>query len=350
LLKTATVQLVAKELQAAELLMVNKSLRQQAELLRGFYLWMAEDKPQGLQQMVETVQKLNDDPINARFQIMMEAELLELPAASFVRALPACKDHLLSAPQLTRLMALIEQYAEQMQDVGLLRGALDKIKAPIKKSLQQQDFSEDLLLAWCQLLANIQHFELLRHCAKPAQAKWQKPIWMYYRYFAECNGDAKNLNMTSGYSMQFALMEAQQHNDQKTAILIGRFLDVSQGLSSPYDDDFLGQDYQVDEFSYDIYDELFAHIPQQQMIKIGMKVQDILMNTDPDKFINDMIRQYSKKIDAKRLIKLFNIPAFMSAVVSIKAAEQLHIEIDLSIEDIVYRFENDSPQIPLPFF
>ena len=350
LIKTQKFHLVAKEIQAAEQLMVDKSLRQQAKLLHGFYVWAAEDKPQGLQQIVDTVQKLNDDPVNAQFQIMMEAELLDLPVASFVRALPACKDHLLSAPQLTRLIALIKQYAEQMQNIELLRKALDKIKAPIKKSLQQQDFSEDLLLTWCQVLANIQHFELLRHCAKPAQAKWQKPIWMYYRYFAECNGDAKNLNMTSGYSMQYALMEAQQHNDQKTAILISRFLDVTQGLFSAYDDEFLDLDYQADEFSYDIFDELFAHVPEKQMHKIGLKVQDILMDTNPDKFINDMVGQYSKKIESKRLLALFNNPAFMSAAACVKAAELLKIDIGIRIEDIVYRFENDSPQISLPFF
>ncbi|AEF99370.1 hypothetical protein [Methylomonas methanica] len=351
LIKTEKFHLVSKEIQAAEQLMVDKSLRQQAELLRGFYVWAAEDKQQGLQQIVETVQKLNDDPVNARFQIMLEAELLELPAASFMRALPVCKDHLLSAPQLTRLTALIEHYAEQVQDVKLLCDALDKIKAPIKKSIQQQALAEDLLLSWCRVLANIRHFELLRHCAKPAQAKWQKPVWMYYRIFAECNGDVQNLNLTSGFSLQYALMEAQQQNDQKTAILIGRFLDATRGLPDLYDDDaVLGDDYQTDEFSYAVVDDLFAHVPEKLMHKIGLKVQDIMMETEPDQFVNDMIRQYSKKIDAKRLLALFNNPAFMAAAACVKAAQQLQIDIGLGFEDVVYRFENDSPQISLPFF
>ena len=350
LIKTEKFHLVAKEIQAAEQLLLDKSLRYQAELLRGFYVWAAEDKSQGLQQIIATVQKLNDDPINARFQLMMEVALLEMPTTAFIRALPDCKEHILSTPQLTRLITLIKQYAEQVQDHKLLCHALDKIKAPVKKSVQQQGFSEDMLLTWCQVLANVQHFELLRHCAKPAQAKWQKPIWMYYRYFAECNGDAKNLDMTSGFSLQYALMEAQQQNDQKTVMLIGRFLGDTQGLSNPCDDDYLGEEFEADEFSYQVFDELFAHVSEKLMHKIGLKVQDMLMDVEPDILINDMIRQYSKKIDTKRLVALFHNPVFMSAATCVKAAEQLKIDIGLSFEDIVYRFENDSPQISLPFF
>lgn len=350
LIKTEKFHLVAKEIQAAEELLVDKSLRYQAELLRGFYVWAAEDKQQGMQQIVATVQKLNDDPVNAQFQISMETALLEVPSASFIRALPASKEHLLSPAQLTRLMTLIKQYAEQVQDRALICQALDKIKLPVKKSIQQQDFSEDLLLAWCQLMADSQHFELLRHCAKPAQAKWQKPIWMYFRVFAECNGDANNLNMTSVFSLQFAQNTALQDADQKTAFLIGRFLESTLDHQNPFNEDFQDEDFPLDEFSYDVFDELFAHVPEKQMHKIGLKVQDILMDTDPDKFINDMVRQYSKKIESKRLLALFNNPVFMSAVACVKAAELLKIDISISVEDIVYRFENDTPQISLPFF
>ena len=349
LIKTQKFHLVAKEIQMAEQLMVDKSLRQQAKLLHGFYVWAAEDKPQGLQQIVDTVQTLNDDPVNAQFQVMMEAELLELPVASFVRALPASKDHLLSAPQLTRLMTLIKHYMEQVRDIKLLRDALDKNKAPIKKSIQQQDFSEELLLAWCQALANIQHFELLKHCAKLAQAKWQKPIWMYYSIFADCLGDANNLSMMTVFKLQHAQDEALKSNDQKTAFLISRFLESTRGYQDPFDDEMQYDDFLPDELSYDVFDELFAHIPEKQMRKIGLKVQDILMAVEPDKFVNDMIRQY-KQIEPKRLQALFHNPAFMSAVACIQAAAQLKIDIGLSFEDVVYRFEHDTPQISLPFF
>lgn len=350
LIKTEKFHLVAKEIQAAEQLMLEKTLRYQAELLRGFYIWVAEDKLLGMQQIVAAVEKLNQDPVNAQFQISMETALLELPSASFMRALPASKEHLLSPAQLTRLMTLIKQYAEQVQDSALICQALDKIKLPIKKSIQQQDFSEDLLLAWCQLMADSRNFELLRHCAKPAQAKWQKPIWMYFRVFAECNGDANNLNMTSVFNLQFAQNTALQDADQKTAFLIGRFLESTLDHQNPFNEDFLDEVFPLDEFSYDVFDELFAHVPEKQMHKIGLKVQDILMDTDPDKFINDMVRQYSKKIESKRLLALFNNPVFMSAVACVKAAELLKIDISISVEDIVYRFENDTPQTSLPFF
>ena len=70
-----------------------------------------------------------------------------------------------------------------------LHKALEKVKAIIKQSLKQNT-SEETLLTLCQCLDRIHHFELLRACVKIAQPLWDKPIWMYYRVYAEANGNA----------------------------------------------------------------------------------------------------------------------------------------------------------------
>lgn len=351
LIKTEKFHLVVKEIQAAGQLTVDKALRRQAELLRGFYVWLAEDKTLGLQLIVESLLNLNDNPVNTQFQAYMEASLLDLPFTHFSQALPPFKDSLLSEHQLTRLIALIKHYDEQTGDTKLLLKALDNIKTPINKSIQLQNFNEEVLLAWCALLESIGHYELLKHCAKLAHGKWQKPIWLYYLTLSECRGDAGKLAYMTVFKLQNALENARQENDHKTALLIGRLIERNLGYQSPAGFDFYDDGYDEEEMSEtDIFDDLFGHVPDSVMDKISQKIQAIMMKTDPESFMAETIGKHSPRINAKRLTILFNHPDFMSALAVLKAAEELRIDIGVGFEDIVYRFENDTPQASLPFF
>ena len=350
LLKSEKFHLVEKEIQAAEQLSVDKSLRRQAELLRGFYLWQAEDKKQGLQQVADTLTKLNDDPINMQFQMQMEAGLLELPTTALNRALPAFKDYLLSAAELQRLIGVMEYYDEQLDDRTLLFKALDKIKAPLKKSLQWLLEHEALLLSWCQALEKIGHFELLKHCAKMGNTRWRKPIWFYYQSVAECQGDASRLDFMTLIVLQNAMEEARTVNDDKTAVLIGRLIEQARGAMNPFQFEDDVDEFDEEEFVDDPIDDLFDHIPESVMRRIAKKTQDIMAKTDPDRFMAKCISQYGKRIDPQRLAILFMNSDFLGAVLMLVGAEELKIDIGVSFEDIVERFEDDSPQFPLPFF
>lgn len=350
LLNAEKFHLVEKEIQAAEQLSIDKNLRRQAELLRGFYLWQAEDKQQGLQQIADALAKLNDDPINMQFQAQMEAGLLELPTAALTRALPAFKDYLLSAPELQRLIVAMEYYDEQLDDRTLLFKALDKIKAPLKKSLQWLLDHEALLLSWCQALEKIAHFELLKHCAKMGNVRWRKPLWRYYQTVADCQGDASRLDFMTLFMLQNALEEARADNDDKTAVLIGRLIEQASGAINPFqfEDDF--DEFDEEEFDDDPIDDLFGHLPESIMRRIGKKTQDIMAKADPERFMAKCISQYGKRIDPQRLGILLMNPDFVEAVMVLVAAEELKIDIGVSFEDILERFEDDSPQFQLPFF
>lgn len=350
LLKTEKFHLVDKEIQAAEQLTIDKNLRRQAELLRGFYLWQVEDKKQGLQQIVDTLAKLNDDPVNMQFQAQIEAGLLDLPTTALSRALPAAKDYLLSSRELQRLIASIEYYDEQLDDRALLFKALDKIKAPLKKSMQWLLDHEALLLSWCQVLEKIGHYELLKHCAKMGNAKWQKPLWLYYRTVAECQGDASRLDFMTLFVLQNALQEAHAEHDAKTAFLIGRLIEQARGAINPFmfEDDV--DEFEDEEFDEDPLEDLFGHIPESVMSKIGKKIQDIMRKTDPNQLATKYLQRYPNSIDSQRFAVLFMNPGFLSAFLLLAAAEELKIDIGVSFEDIVERFENDTPQFSLPFF
>lgn len=350
LLKTEKFHLVEKEIQAAEQLSLDKNLRRQAELLRGFYQWQAEDKKQGLQQIVDTLAKLNADPVNMQFQVQMEAGLLELPTAALTRSLPAFKDYLLSAQELRRLIVSVEYYDEQLDDRSLLFKALDKIKAPLKKSLQWLLDHEEVLLSWCQVLEKIAHFELLKHCAKMGNTRWRKPIWRYYQTLADCQGDAGRLDFMALFRLKNALEDAHAENDNKTAMLIMRLIEQSSRAINPFqfEDDL--DEFDEEAFGDDPIEDLFGHIPDALMQRIAQKSREIMTKTDPNRFFDQCIRQYGQRIDPKRLDKLFMNPEFVGALLVIVGAEQLKLDIGVRLEDVVERFENDSPQFPLPFF
>ncbi len=353
LIKTKKFHLVDKEILAAEDISLDKSLRRQADLLRGFKIWAADDVKQGLQLIAEALQKLNDDPVNSQFQACIEASLLDASVTSILKALPPSKDHLLSAQQLTRLIALIKHYNEQFDSPKLLFEALDKIKAPLKKSLQQQDYSEDLLLTWCKALEVISHFELLKHTVKLAQAKSKKPIWLFYHEYAEIQGDPNRLNFPSMLRLQQAAEQARKENDQKTVHIIERFIEQSLGFQNPFYANFEDElfDSNADEMTTDLYDELFSQLPEKIINKIEQKVEATMLRMDPERYIAENMQKYGKRIDAKKLMNLFMNPDFFSAVALLNAADELNIDIGIRFEDIVYRFEkNNSPQMSLPFF
>lgn len=348
LIKTKKFHLVDKEIQAVEQLAVDKSLRRLADLMRGFKIFAAEDADQGLQLIADSLQKLNDDPINMQFQALLEASLLDLPVASITKPLPSGKDHLLSGTQLSRLIELIKYYDEQLSNRKTLFVALDKIKAFVKKSIQQQNYSEDQLLDWCRILEHIGHFELLKPSSKLALTKWQKPIWIYFQVYSEIKGDPNRLDITTLFKLENAIEDARLANDQKTIFTISRFIDLSINFGDPFASDFNDSDEM--DFTMNIFDELFNHVPESVMNKIGQKLQAMMMKTEPDQYIAENIYKYRQIADSKRLTKLFKNPDFFVSVAYLNAANELQIDIGIRIEDIVYRFENNTQQLSLPFF
>ena len=345
LIKTKKFHLVDKEIQAAEQLTVDKSQRRLADLLRGFKILATEATDQGLHLIIDSLKKLNEDPITMQFQALLESSLLELPVAAISKSLPVSKGSLLSEAHLSRLIELIKYYDEQVNNRKILFVALDKIKVYVKKSIQQQNYSEERLLAWCRILEHIGHFELLTHCAKLALSKCKKPIWVYFQVYAEIKGDASQLGMMSLFKLKNAYEEACLANDQKTQVTISRLMQQTMGFDNPYDD--------IDEEMHSnmsIFDELFLHVPESIMDKLSQQVPTMMMKTSPEQFIAKNINKYSDLANSKRLVKLFSNPEFMAAVIYLDVANKLNIDIGITIEEIIDRFENDSPQLSLPFF
>ena len=343
LIKGKKFHLVEKEIQQAEQITIGKRYQTQAQLMRGFFVFVGENKQQGIQLISESVQKLNDGLVCAYFCATMEALLLDLQSAPILKGLPPLgKDYLLPPQEMIQLIKLIQQYAEDDNvNQALLHKTLEKIKAVIKQSLKQQDYGEEILLSLCQCLVSIQHFELLRVCVKITQPLWIKPIWMYYRVYAEVNGIAGKCSYMNYLRLLESLENAQREKDQRAVALIGKFLDQYQESRQPsgfniFDSLFGGIDDDEDD---DPIDELFGHLPDDLFEQLERKTLEITKKNPPERMLKLLAADYFSNNVNKMFDLIKDDPEAMFAFVMLKAADDLGIDIGVTAEKIVKYFQ-----------
>ena len=353
LIKGKKFHLVEKEIQQAEKITIGKRYQTSAQLMRGFFVYSAEDKKRGEQLITETMQKYNGGVFNAHFYVSMEALLLNLPIAPLLKIVPPLpKDYLLSQQEIVQLVQLIQQYTDdESANETLLHKALEKIKNIIKQSFKQS-FNEETLLTLCQCLDTIHHFELLRACVKIAQPLWDNPIWMYYRAYSEANGNPAKCSDINSYRLLESLKIAQEQKDQRATALIGKFLEQyhqsrKSSVFTIFDSLFGGND---DE---DPLDELFGHLPDDLYDQLGEKTVQITKKNPPERMLKILATDYlSNNVTMLRNLLNNNADALF-AFLMLKAADDLGFDIDVTAEDIVECFERKkatSKPKPFPFF
>ena len=343
--------LVEKEINQAEKLNIGKAYHKQLQLLRALLSFASEDKQQGLQEIVNTLNSLHSAPVNSHFQATMEALLNGLPVATILRELPPVKDYLLTAQELFELIQQLKLYATESENREYLHKALDKIKAPLKKSVSDQDYPEALLLNLSQTLNSFTHFELLRHCARVAQVKWKMPIWMYYRVYADKNGKAEDCTYWEVQRLQNANDQAREDKDYPTAMLIDDFLDSYFEAHPERGMSFLeglfggltGDDDQIN----DPLEELFGHLPERVMIELNAKAEELLKKTTPEKLIQGLAQQVGE--DQSLFMAMMVNPEVFSAFMILKAADELFVDIDTNIYDVIEVFGISEKKHSFPF-
>jgi len=353
LIKSKKFHLVEKEIQQAEKIAIGKRCQTQAQLMRGFFVYAGEDKKRGEQLITETMQKYNGGVFNVHFYVFMEALLLNLPMAPLLKTLPPLeKNYLLSQQEIIQLTQLIQQYADDdSANQTHLHKALEKVKVIIKHSLKQS-LSEETLLTLCQCLDNIRHFELLRACVKIARPLWNKPIWMYYRVYAEANGNPAKCSGINRYRLQDGLKNAQEQNDQRATALIGKFLDQYYESHKPPSFNFFDALFGGSDDDEDSIDELFGHLPEDLFEQLERKTIEITKKNPPERMLKILAADYlSNNVTMMR--DLFNDPVALFAFLMLKAADELGIDIGVTAKEIVECFNDQkAPSKPksFPFF
>jgi hypothetical protein len=356
LIKSKKFHLVEKEINQAEKITIGKRYQTQAQLMRGFFVFVGEDKKRGEQLITEAIQKINAGVFNTHFYVMMEALLLNLPIAPLLKLLPPLeKDYLLSEQEIVQLTQLIQQYADDdSANQTHLHKALEKVKAIIKQSLKQST-SEETLLTLCQCLDRINHFELLRACVKIALSQWDKPIWKFYRVYSEANGNPAKCSDINSYRLQESLKIAQEQKDQRATALIGKFLDEyyksrKSSVFNIFDSLFGGID---DDEGDDPIDELFGHLPEDLFDQLERKTVEITNKTPPERMLKLLAADYFSNNVNKMFDLIQDDPEAFFAFLMLKAADDLGIDIGVTAEMIVKCFKGQkatSKPKPFPFF
>jgi hypothetical protein len=340
---------VEQEIQQAEDLKMGKSYALQMQLMRGLFCFAAQDKPQGLQLIAEALDKLNTDPVNMHFQAAMEAQLTNLPVATLLRELPPARDYLLSGQELARLIERLKQYGRDADSRERLHKALDKVKAPLKKSLQQQDYDEALLLTLCEALDDIRHFELLRHCVKVAQAKWHKPIWNYYLVYAGTSGCPERCSYGQILSLETNREVARLEKDHRTMMLIDHYLkryhEAHPSMGLGFFDSLLPPDEQPG--AEDPFDRLFGHLPDEIFDKLNKKLEALAKKTSPERLVQELAGVVGD--DSKLMQAIMLDPDLFTALMIVKAAGDLGINIDVSVDDVLACFDVGKKPGRFPF-
>jgi len=336
LMREKSYHLVEKEIALAEALNIGKAYAKQTQLMRALLYFANEDKVQGLPLIVDALARLHADPVNMHFHASMELLSVGLPVATILRALPPAKDHLFSESEFTQFMQLLEQFMNEFDNNEQIHKALEKVKAPLKKSLTSQDFVESTLLSLCKILENLEHFELLRHCAKLAFAKWKKPIWMYYRVYSDNNGQSEDCTFREVMSLQHYHEQAMQNKDFQAGMLLEKLLDryyqVHPQRSMGFLDNLFGMDDEEEE-ELDRMEALFGHIPDEVLIKLNKTIESLSKKTSVEQVAIDLMQSVGNNQNI--MMAIMEDPELFSALMVVKSADKLGINIDVSIDDVL---------------
>jgi tetratricopeptide (TPR) repeat protein len=351
LMREKSYPLVAKEIALAEALNIGKIYVKQTQLMRALLCFAHEDKEQGLQLISDALANLYTNPVNRHFHASMAALSAGLPVATILRVLPPAKDYLLTESEFTQFIQLLEQFINEA-DNSQTHKALEKVKAPLKKALTGQDFAESTLRHLCKLLEKLEHFELLRHCAKTAFAKWQEPIWMYYRVYADNNGKPEDCTYRELMSLEHYHEQAMLAKDFQVGIklqkLIDRYYHAHPQSSMNFLDNLFG--INDDDEEDDKLDILFGHLSDEVVMKLDETVESLSKTTSIEQVAIELIQSIG---DKSVMLAIMQEPDLFSALMIVKAADKLGINIDVSMEDVLAYYgigkRTSSSSFPFPF-
>ncbi|MEY3807509.1 MAG: hypothetical protein RI893_485 [Pseudomonadota bacterium] len=344
LIKTQKFHLVDKEIKQAEKLTIGKRYQIQAQLVRGFFVWLAEDKKQGMQQIAEALQTINDGDVCRYFCVIMEALLLDLSLASVLRGLPApTKKHLLSEQEMAKLVQYILQYyGDDKSNQAIVHKALEKIKAFIKPSIKQKKYSEDTLLLLCECLDSIGHFDLLGYCAQIALSQWSKPIWVFYKVYAEVQGQVGKCSMFDIFKLQSNLEKAKELGDQRAESALVKF------IAQFYNEQHLFEDEDEDEDEDECtLDNLFGHLPSDIHDKIEKKMDEFMRKNTLEHVIKVLSDKFLKNMDISVII---SNPNLMTSLLILHVASEMGIDTGVTIDDVFKACNVGENSKPLFFY
>ena len=342
LLKTKKFHLVEKEISHAEKLNLGKHYPILTQLLTGFFVYLSDDKTKGVELLEQSRSTASEGEFLSRYRITSEALQLDIPLKALLKSIsPIPKNYALANTELNTLLNLLDE--QYKADPAVMVKALDTVKKELKAIIKKQPISQEQLLSLMQRLERIKHFELMLHCYKCAPEKKFKPVWIYYKIYIAAKGNPALVPTMSISVLQLQHNTATDQGDLRTATLIANFLDKIHFYHS---EDFYYDDEDEDDF-YDPFAELFDHIDARTLAKINRQFDQFNEKLSEDKLVKMLAEMLPNK---KHILLLFKHLEVFNALLFLRAAEELNIDINVKAKDIIDISQQEfDTALPFPF-
>lgn len=332
-LRSNNPELAEQEIESAAALKSGRSQALKIQLLRALRLLVTGDHAQGLEHLHEALEKIHEDPVNMHCQAAIEAGLCGLPVGLLLQALPACDQHCLTAQGLTSLIRQLTQYDAEACEQAILHQALETIKSPLTQSLSQLSDHEPLLISLCQTLENLKYFDLIQHCIDCIENYWEKPIWVYYQVYCDTLGDPSRCDHQQEHLLTSNLDKAKAEKDSRARVLIEDYL-------NRYHEAVVSTSLEQFQSAGPIQ-QLFAHVPDEMLKRIDERVEMLSQNLSPEQLVSDLEPSLAK--NNKLLVGVINDPNLFTALMMLRAADELNIDLGVNIDQVLRTFEVDKP-------
>jgi hypothetical protein len=155
--------------------------------------------------------------------------------------------------------------------------------------------------------------------------------------------------MTQYYSLQVNVDQARLDKDQRAAVLIEQYLKryheahLSDGMGF-FENLFDTNDQ--DDFE-DPFEKLFGHLPDEIFFRLNKKIESLAKKTSPERLVQELNKVIGH--NQKILHAMMQNPHLFTALMMLRAADDLGINIDVSVEDVLACFDVDKQTVPFPF-
>ena len=346
-IKNEQFDLADSEIQQAEKLKLGQKYSNQAQLMQEISKVINQGEGD-IQLLNDALNQIYSDPINARLHASMEGMLVGLNETVLMDNLAPNKDYLLSEQALNNLLQQLMEYESDRVNNQLLYKAVEVIKPELKRSLQQKSYSEDKKLQLCQVLDSINAFDLLQDCAEKARSESlkHKPLWTYYQVNAEIEANPARCSQQHVASLEQMREQAEQEKDHHTLVLISGILD-GYYLAHPHNkkgffDDLLGLGKEEVE-SDDPYEQLFSHVSDEVFDALNDEVEELNVTTSPELLVEGITKDEADGNIV--LLAMMKEPDLFSALIMVKAAQCLDVEINVSYVNVLDKYGVKSRKI-----
>ena len=336
--------LVEQEITLAKSFAANPNNHQQVQLIHAVFTWLNTEHQQSLQKIIIQLKIMNSDPVYNHFEATMLGLINNFPVEKLLQNLPDITEVVLTEPTLAALIKQLNFYSTHEKNQPYLQEALATIKTPFENSLLSQHYTEAILLELCQLFDSMNQFELLQQCVisyyqqfNTESQQQPKAIWIYYKIYTDSHGNISKLTHYDEHRLNVAIETAKQDNDPRTILLIKALLDQYFSHHSQlnnHDYDFNEIEDTEDDF---LIHQLFKHISDENFNRLNDKTDELAMDLTPDNLIHDLFKH--RNDGEEMMVAVMKKPDIFTALLLIKAAELLEIEINVSIDQIKESFK-----------